>query len=357
MSRFLICVFLLILISLNSVAQNEFPELMPHHIIAIEWQAQGTHFATGHVDGSVRLYDNRQNLIFSISDAHHDRVYGLAFSDDGSRLATGALDGSFRIWNIENGDLVAEMQLSSPSTISIDWSPDMSGIRVIPGVGNDTFISADILTDTYEIMENPRIVLSEDVAWSPDESQIAFAGIGSDILIVEPLAYSILYHLDATPDTDFFYPPNESTTSLVWHPTENWIANGKINGWILLWDLDSESDNMPLLTLEGNNGVSDSAIIPFEYAIRDLTFSIDGETISSISADGTFRTWNSETGNILTDTSPGESVLSASFSPDGTQLVYSTYSALDASPLMMSFQDLSCLRADTDSILSLCMSA
>lgn len=62
--------------------------------------------------------------------------------------------------------------------------------------------------------------------------------------------------------------------------------------------------------------------------------------------DGTLRTWDVETGEMLLDTNLGEQVLAGAFSPDGTQLVYSTYSTTDIPPTVI---DLPLLDADLSS--------
>src|SRR5690606_18791152 len=100
-------------------------------------------------------------------------------------------------------------------------------------------------------------------------------------------------------------------------------------------DLDIPSKTIPAATLEANRGVTYSAIIPFEYSVVDIGFSSDGHTINSVSADGTLRTWDVETGELLLDTNLGEQVLAGAFSPDGSQLVYSTYSAADVPPTIV----------------------
>ena len=57
--------------------------------------------------------------------------------------------------------------------------------------------------------------------------------------------------------------------------------------------------------------------------VRALHFSSDGSQLSSIAADGTFRTWDTSSGTILQteqlDTAP---IFAAAWSPDGTALAY-----------------------------------
>jgi WD40 repeat protein len=90
-----------------------------------------------------------------------------------------------------------------------------------------------------------------------------------------------------------------------------------------------------LLSLEANDGVTDNAVVPFAYGVEDIAFTDEGHTLSSVSSDGTFRTWDSQTGELLTDMNLGEKILAAAFSPDGSQLVYTTYSPDEQPPTLI----------------------
>jgi WD40 repeat protein len=57
--------------------------------------------------------------------------------------------------------------------------------------------------------------------------------------------------------------------------------------------------------------------------IQSIVFSSDGTRLTSVSADGTLRTWNADAGQVV-DTSQlaGAPIYAAEFSPDGTRLAY-----------------------------------
>jgi WD40 repeat protein len=339
LNRRIVCVFCLVLVSFTSYGQDDFSELLPHHAFTIEWDSEGNKYASGHLDGSIQIYEDNV-LLLSIQNAHTDWVSAVSFSPDGSRIVTAGYDGNLRIWNVTNGNLVAEYE-NLGGSISVTWSPDGSIIWAIPGTGEDTIISADTNTDNYSVTQSFRVASSNDVDWRIDKPIVAFGGLGSDILLVDTRNYSVVRVLDATPDTDFFEPPNEFTTSIIWHPTANIVANGKINGWVLVWNLNSLIDNVPILSLPANNGATNNAPIPFNYQVEDIAFSDDGNSLSSISSDGTLRTWDLETGTILTDTNIGETILSAAFSPDGSKFVYNTYSLSDMPPVIINLNTFS----------------
>jgi WD40 repeat protein len=55
-------------------------------------------------------------------------VSAAAFSPDGSRIATAGDSGVIRIWEVDGGELLAEMSGHSGGILDLDWSPD--GMRI-----------------------------------------------------------------------------------------------------------------------------------------------------------------------------------------------------------------------------------
>lgn len=322
----LFSLFLTLIFVIVGQAQDDFPELLNHQILVVEWDLSGNRYATGHADGEVNIYEN-DVLQRSIQTSHTKLLHSISFSPDGSRFVTGAYDNIVKIWSTSTGAMIIEFINITETLETVHWSKDGTTI-VAMGLGEDQFFSADSINDIYTISLNTQIGSTYDIEYSPDNTLIAVSNSLADLLVLDGNNKNIIRRLDATPDTDLFDPPTEFTMNVAWHPTDNVVANGKINGWIHIWDLDSASDTIPLMSLQTNVGSSDNAVIPYEYTVRDITFDASGTTISSVSADGTFRTWNIQTGTLLLDVNLSERILSASFSSDGTQLSYSEVSGI-----------------------------
>ncbi|MEL7236524.1 MAG: hypothetical protein AAGK74_18615, partial [Chloroflexota bacterium] len=293
-------------------AQTDLSMLRPHHATVVTWSADSNYFATGHVDGYVRVFDRNVQMIRRFR-AHNAAITTIAFSPDATRVATGGKSTyAASIWHVEEARLLARFE-NIGHVLKIDWTPDGEMIRIITGNGQDTIVLADIAEDTYVVSGNGRIASSDDVSWNPDHSVIAYSGVGSNIILVDPSEYEVIRRLDSTPDTSFLEPPNEYSTSITWHPTDNLVADGKVNGWIHVWDLASPSDNIPVLNLEANDNATDSAVIPFDYAVKDIIFTGSGRHLLSVSAEGTLRAWDIPTGTLRLDRNMGTSALSAAF--------------------------------------------
>jgi Tol biopolymer transport system component len=79
----------------------------PVAITTLDFSADGTSIATGHADGTVRLWDAASGIEQLSLGGTPGRVTGLAFSPDGDKLATNGDDGVARVWALDVDDLVA----------------------------------------------------------------------------------------------------------------------------------------------------------------------------------------------------------------------------------------------------------
>ena len=71
---------------------------------------KGTSFATGHGDGTVRLWDSRTGYLLATLDGHIGGVEGLALSEDGRTLASGGMDGTVRLWDAPSGTYLRSLR-------------------------------------------------------------------------------------------------------------------------------------------------------------------------------------------------------------------------------------------------------
>ena len=79
-------------------------------INSLAYSPDGTHIATGSVDGMVKLWDaatGRELLTLTRQTAE---VNGIAFSPDGRRLAAVTVDGTARVYLLRLQDLMALAQ-------------------------------------------------------------------------------------------------------------------------------------------------------------------------------------------------------------------------------------------------------
>ena len=82
----------------------------------------GKWWATGGIQGKVRVWKGEGQTLHGIWQAHAHIVEALAFSPDGHLLASGATDGTIKIWNVQDGTLLWTDWHNWP--YSLAFSPD-----------------------------------------------------------------------------------------------------------------------------------------------------------------------------------------------------------------------------------------
>src|SRR5690606_17397470 len=105
----------------NVYGQSEFPELLPHYRVVIQWSPDGLLYATGDYSGNIQIF-GKDDPLRTIENAHNNAVYTLAFSPDGSRLAIGGNDNALRIWDTSDGALVFEFPDLASRVGTLSWS-------------------------------------------------------------------------------------------------------------------------------------------------------------------------------------------------------------------------------------------
>ena len=96
-------------------------------------------FATGHLNGSVYLWDTGTRKLLRQLREHTSSVWSVALAPDGHTIAAGAKDGSVRIWGVRSGTLLREIR--TPTTLEsirrkirgLAYSPDSKRLAVAGG--------------------------------------------------------------------------------------------------------------------------------------------------------------------------------------------------------------------------------
>ncbi len=88
------------------------------------WSPNGALLASGHDDGTVRVWGARELKVIHVMEGHADAIACLAWSPDGLALATGDQDGTIRLWDAVSGEALHAFEGHIGFVASLAWSPD-----------------------------------------------------------------------------------------------------------------------------------------------------------------------------------------------------------------------------------------
>jgi WD40 repeat protein len=158
----------------------------PSWVTAIAFHPTRRLIASGHDDGTVRLWDlDAQGSPVEL--AHHSQpVSALRFNSDGALLASAGEDRVIAIWDVAAGALVRAMIGHTDRIPALAWQP---GSRLLVSAGWDTTARVwDLNTGEPLLLLNTHADQVYTLAFSPDGQLLAVADSSATIHIWSEIA-------------------------------------------------------------------------------------------------------------------------------------------------------------------------
>lgn len=338
---------------------------------SVAYHPDGTHLASAHQDGVVKIWDAVTGRLLRTLPGHTDEVRAVAYSRDGSRLASGSQDCTVRIWDTTTGDTLHTLKGHTGWVAGVAFSPD--GRRLASAGWDWTVRVWDVVTGQKILDHKGRGEWNglqpgnvHQVSFSPDGRQLATsvgktvsvwdAQTGAEILSLKGWNGGVTYSPDgtrlATGGNDRTVKIWNATTgenlhtlightsgihSVVFSPDGARLASSSVDRTIKIWDATTGRE---VATVKGHVA-----------GIASLAFSPDGARLASSSFDGTGRVW---TATIDQETSALQghtgSVGRVAFSPDGTWLASASQDRTVKVWDLRTNQELLCLTGHTDEV-------
>ena len=256
-----------------------------------------------------RYLKRRSDTSVRTLSGHENAVGSVVFSPDGTMFASGSQDGTIRLWDSTTGAELRRLTGHQGWNTSITFSPDGSQLAAacLPAAGEDGSSLRIWDAHTGNVL---RTLSGHDgpvqtSSYSPDGLLIATGSRDKTIKVWDIKAGRVLKTLRGH---------KADVSGVAWMPDGRRIVSGSWDGTVTLWDsLLGES----LYTLAHDDRVVDVAIHP------------DGTKIASSSWDKTIRVWDADDGELLRLISCGTAnPHGIAFSPTGNRLAAATDTAL-----------------------------
>ncbi|BCL37377.1 NB-ARC domain-containing protein [Nostoc sp. MS1] len=284
----------------SDLSSSLFKETMSS-VVSVRFSPDGRYFATGLMNGEIRLWQTADNKQLRIYKGHTAWVWAFAFSPDNKILASGSADYTIRLWDVETGECLETLKGHTNKVYSVAFSPDG---KILASAGEDKTIKLwDMTTRTCQ----NTLVGHDDWVWSvtfrpftADDKSLLLVSSGADSLIkLWDISTGKCWNLQG--HTQEVYSVHFSADGKT-------LASSSEDSTIKLWDVKTGKCQQTLLGHSKNI-----------YSVR---FSPDGKTLASCGEDRTIRLWDTAQGECLHILKGHTSqVWAIAFSPDGLTLV------------------------------------
>lgn len=244
-------------------------EILSDYITAITWSPDGKTLAVCSAAGEVMLGNIGEINKFSwqqpLQTATGNSTDCLSFSCDSQLLAAGGQDGKVRIWQVNSGELIADLDNKRVWVDKLAWSPNCHQLAFSMGRCVQVW-NAD--ENTVEVTLNFDSSSILDLAWHPVDKYLAISGYqgvkvwnGEDwdddpeILSVPSATGAIAW----SPSGQYLACGNMDNTLIVneWGNSEPWVMQGfpgKVRQ--LAWSDRTNSLGAPLLAASSSAGIA-----------------------------------------------------------------------------------------------------
>lgn len=191
---------------------------------AVSYSPDGSCFATGGEDGSVKVYDARRLKLLAELKGHSAWVKTLHFSPNSKVLATGSGDKSVRIWDTRTWREAAVINGHETPVIGVRFSPD--GNFLASSGADQTAVLWD--TSDFEPVSEVHGGGIAALSFSPDGLLLASGTLNQSVVVWDMMTGDMLVELKGHRGT---------ITSLSFSPDGRYLLTGSDDSTIRVYEI------------------------------------------------------------------------------------------------------------------------
>ncbi|MGB3636301.1 MAG: NB-ARC domain-containing protein [Rivularia sp. (in: cyanobacteria)] len=267
-------------------------------LVSVGFSHDGKCFATGVINGEVRLWQTDDIKLVNILKGHTVWIWAFAFSPDNKTLASGSADYKIKLWDIGSGECIDTLIEHTSKVYSVAFNNDGT---LLASASEDQSIKIW----NVETRECQKTLKGHTgpvccICFHPGNKDI-IASAGNDSNIK-------LWNIHTGECLATFTGHKKNVYAIDFHPDGELLVSCSADKTIKLWE--SSTGNCKF-TLNGHEGKV--------YKVR---FSPDGKIIASCSEDRTIKLWDTNSGECKRTLSGHTSqVWDICFHPSGRRLI------------------------------------
>ncbi len=261
----------------------------------------GVTLATGHDDGTVKLWEASSGRLRTVFTGHAGRVRALAFTPGGHHLASAGHDGRVKVWDLVARAEQAVLDGHEGAATCAAFSPD--GGTLVTGGADGTVRLWDLGSGALRQTLTGHTVEVTCVAYCPDGRTVASGSLDRTVKLWDVAFGSYWATLQGHTD---------GVTALAYAPNGELLVTGARDWTVRLWNaVTARAVGTLAGQLEGHT-----------QPVCCLAFAPNGWTAASGGADEAVRVWDI-TGRreLCCFTGHTGAVRAVAFSPDGGWLL------------------------------------